>query len=251
MGDDAQGTYVGKNKVELKSRLLMLLTLGIQPFVRAIISKSPGIERIVYRKRISHVIPNGVQMNKFRSFERGFRDQLGLQHEKRYVLFLGNPDDSNKNMSLVKDAVKLMDRKDVELLNVFGTTHDDVVRYFNSVDVFVLCSFAEGSANVVKEAMACNCPMVVTNAGDAAWIVGETPGCFVSSYDPAAFAEDLGKALEFSALQGRTNGRERLKELGLDSDSVAVRIKGVYEDVLQIKRSKDYTMTGLQYEEAH
>lgn len=232
MGDDAQGTFVGKNRLEFKSRLLMMLTIMIQPFVRAIISKSSGIERIVYRKNISYVIPNGVQMRKFQASASGFRDQLGLEPDRRYVLFLGSPVDANKNMKLVKEALNILGRADVELLNVYKAGHDEVVRYLNSVDVFVLCSFAEGSANVVKEAMACNCPMVVTDAGDASWVVGDTPGCFVSTHEPADFAKDLGKALEYAEMYGRTTGRQRLMDIGLDADTVAQRIKDVYTKVL-------------------
>ncbi len=51
MGSDAYGEYVGENKVIFSSRYLTLLTLLIQPFVRAIISKSSNIEKYVYLKK--------------------------------------------------------------------------------------------------------------------------------------------------------------------------------------------------------
>ncbi|TNE59806.1 MAG: glycosyltransferase, partial [Bacteroidetes bacterium] len=162
----------------------------------------------------------------------GCREALGLDPEKRYVLFLGNTEDTNKNYALVKAAVELLNRPDVELLNVFGVPHDTVVQYLNSVDVFTLCSFGEGSPNVVKEAMTCNCPMVVTPAGDAAWVVSDTPGCYVSTYDPADFARQLDAALEFAATTRRTRGRARIQELGLDSEAVADKIINVYRKVL-------------------
>lgn len=235
MGDDAQGTFNGKNRIEFKSRILILLTQMIQPFLAAIISKSANLEKAVWRKRISHIIPNGVRLEQFQIFPGGCREELGLRPDKKYVLFLGNPDDTNKNIALAQSAVKLLNRPDVELLNPYPVTHGQVVKYLNSADVFVLCSFGEGSPNVVKEAMACNCPMVVTPAGDAAWVAGDEPGCLVASYDPRDFAEKLTQALQFAAASGRTQGRERIRALGLDAEAVAEKIEAIYKSCVAIK----------------
>lgn len=233
MGSDAMGDFAGKKKIKIKSRFFMFLTWFIQPFVKAIISKSSGIEKIVYRKKVSYIIPNGVQLKNFFTSERGFRCKLGLKKEIKYILFLGSPVDVNKNYTLAKDAIKLLNRADVELINVFNASHETVAEYLNSVDVFVSCSFAEGSANVIKEAMACNCPMVVTNAGDAEWVIGSEPGCFISSYEPEQFANDLTRALKYSDHYHRTNGRKRITELGLDSDAVTEKLIQVYKRVLK------------------
>jgi glycosyltransferase involved in cell wall biosynthesis len=233
MGDDAQGTFVGKNKITLSSYFFIFLTYSIQPFVKAIISKSKDLAKVVYRKKISYVIPNGVQLNKFTANEGSFREELGLKYNMKYILFLGSPVDVNKNFILAKSAVSLLGRKDVELLNIYKTSRDIVVKYLNAADVFILCSFGEGSANVIKEAMACNCPMVVTNAGDAAWVLGETPGCFISDYNPVQFAKNINKALDFAEKYKRTSGRERINRLGLDSGSIADKIIKVYEGVLK------------------
>ena len=232
MGDDAQGTFTGKNKVALKSRYLIWLTRLLQPFVQAIISKSALLEKAVYRKSISYVIPNGVRLDQFKLYPGGCREELGLEPGKKYVLFLGNPADPNKNITLVQGAVHRLNRPDVALVSVYPVSHDQVVKYLNSVDVFTLCSFGEGSPNVVKEAMACNCPQVVTPAGDAEWVVQDTAGCFVAGYDPQDFAQKLDAALEFAAHTGRTKGRERLLQLGLDSEAVAEKIIQVYRKAL-------------------
>jgi glycosyltransferase involved in cell wall biosynthesis len=114
---------------------------------------------------------------------------------------------------------------------VYPVTHDQVVKYLNSVDVFTLCSFGEGSPNVVKEAMSCNCPMVVTPAGDAAWVVGNTEGCFVGGYEPADFVIKLEQALAFAASTGRTPGRQRILELGLNAEAVAGKLLAIYRQV--------------------
>jgi glycosyltransferase involved in cell wall biosynthesis len=229
MGDDAQGTFTGKGRIDLKSRFFIFLTWLIQPFLKAIIYKSPNLEKAVWRKRQAHLVPNGVRLDQFQLYEGGCRQELGLDPDKKYVLFLGNPDDTNKNRALAAEAIQLLGRSDVELLSIYGVSHDTVVKYLNSVDVFALCSFGEGSPNVVKEAMACNCPIVTTPAGDAAWVVSDTPGCYVATYDPSNFAEKLRQALAFNQ---RTTGRQRIVELGLDAGTVADRIKAIYNQIL-------------------
>lgn len=65
MGDDAYGVYVGVNRVRFGSRLRTLLTWLIQPFVKAIISKSENIEKYVYLKHKSFIVPNGVDIKWF------------------------------------------------------------------------------------------------------------------------------------------------------------------------------------------
>jgi len=231
MGDDAQGTFTGEGRIEWKSRIPILMTRLLQPFVRAVISKAPDLAKVVWRKKISHVIPNGVRLDQFQLVPGGCRAGLGLAPGKRYVLFLGNPNDTNKNITLVREAVAQLNDPNVELLNPYPVTHDKVVQYLNSVDVLTLCSFGEGSPNVIKEAMTCNCPIVTTPAGDAAWVVTDTPGCHVATYEPQVFAEKLRLALAFSTETGRTRGRERILELGLDSEAVAQRIEKVYRGV--------------------
>lgn len=249
MGDDIFGSHVGLKKMKLKSRLLTFLSKAIQPFVNAIICKAPHMVDAIARKSVTHLIPNGVRLEQFKLYDKGLRKELGLEKDKKYVLFLGDPSDHNKNVALVEAALEILNLPDVELLIRYKVSHDAVVKYLNAADVFTLCSFSEGSPNVVKEAMACNCPMVVTNAGDAAWVVGDTPGCHVSpSYEPEDFAQKLRLSLQYSEKSGRTQGRERLLALGLDASSIARKVIDIYEQVSGQKlqrKAADSTSPGL------
>jgi glycosyltransferase involved in cell wall biosynthesis len=102
----------------------------------------------------------------------------------------------------------------------------------NASDVLILSSLHEGSPNVIKEAMACNCPIVTTNVGDVKWVLDNTDGCYISSFDPKEYVEKIKLALEFSEKNGRTKGRDRIIELGLDSVTIAKKIINVYQKVL-------------------
>jgi len=232
MGDDLFGSYTSKNKRSFKSWVLILLGKAAQPFLSGIICKSQKMADAIARKSICHIVPNGVRLEQFKLYDKGLRKELGLEKDKKYVLFLADPSDHNKNVALVESALEILNLPDVELLIRYKVSHDAVVKYLNVADVFVLCSFSEGSPNVVKEAMACNCPMVVTDAGDAAWVAGDTPGCYVSpSYEPEDFAKKLSLALQYAEKQGRTQGRERLMTLGLDAKSIAGKVIAIYEQV--------------------
>ena len=242
MGDDLFGSHVAQNKRSFKSWTLILLGKAVQPFLSAIVCKSQQMADAVARKSICHVVPNGVRLDQFKLYDKSLRKELGLDKDKKYVLFLGDPSDNNKNVALVEGALEVLNRPDVELLIRYKVSHDAVVKYLNVADVFTLCSFSEGSPNVVKEAMACNCPMVVTNAGDAAWVAGDVPGCYVSpSYEPEDFAKKLRLALQYSEKHGRTKGREQLLALGLDASSIAEKIIGIYRSLIQKKQQNKTT----------
>jgi glycosyltransferase involved in cell wall biosynthesis len=208
-----------------------LLTWLVQPFVDAIISKSANIDKYVYRRKIANIIPNGVRMEQFHIPKSDFRTELGLNDNKRYVLFLGNKKDPRKNHILVEQALRLLNKPEIELITPYPASHDDVVKYLWSTDVFVSAAFMEGSPNVIKEAMACNCPMVSTDVGDAKWVIGNTGGCFLAGFDAKDFADKISQALDFSSKYRRTNGRERMLALGLDSVTIAKRIISVYHSI--------------------
>ncbi len=238
MGSDAYGEYIGVNKVQFSSRLNTFLTYLIQPFVSAIISKSQNIEDYVYLNHKSYIIPNGINLDKFRAGE-DCKEELGLDRSKKQILFLGSKTNVRKNITLAQKAVALLNMPDVELINPYPITHNQIPKYLNSANVLVVTSLMEGSPNVVKEAMACNCPIVSTDIGDVKWVLGNTEGCYTSTFSPEDLAAKLKQALVFSELYGRTNGEQRIKELGLDAPTIANRIIGIYKKILR-KSSRSY-----------
>lgn len=94
-------------------------------------------------------------------------------------------------------------------------------------DALLMTSKTEGSPQVIKEAMACGCPIVSVDVGDVAERTSGVEGCYiVSTREPAAIADALQKAIAFT---GKTNGRERVIEMGLSNEQVAERLVALYE----------------------
>lgn len=179
------------------------------------------------------VIPNGVSLDNFKFTEKEeAKRKLGLALNKRYILFLSNPSRYEKNYKLAETSVKLINDKSIELISIFNKEHSEVINYLYSADLLLMTSLWEGSPNAVKEAMACNLPVVSTNVGDVEWLFGNVPGHYLASFDPNDVAEKIKSALEFSEKYGSTSGRKRILELGLDSKTVAKKIINVYKEVL-------------------
>ena len=77
----------------------------------------------------------------------------------------------------------------------------------NAADVMIFASLREGSPNVIKEAMACNLPIVSTDVGDVREILTGVHGCHIVARDPKTFAKAI---LEIIKEGSRTNGRRKL-----------------------------------------
>ncbi|HZT97551.1 MAG TPA: glycosyltransferase [Chloroflexota bacterium] len=179
----------------------------------------------------AHVIPCGIDLDLFRPMPKAdARAQLGLEPEKRYVLFAGYTWDPVKRFHLVEQAVRILKSRlpDVELVAVCQQPHQRIPLYMNACDVFAMTSSFEGSAQVVKEAMACNLPIVATDAGDNWDVLGDTAGCYRTGDDPKEIAGHLEAAVSPPL---RTDGRKQVERFGLRS--TAERVVSVYEAALR------------------
>lgn len=228
MGCDVYGDVTADGK--RTARLNIILAKLLQPFVRAIIVKSKGLAQYVYMKKKCRIIPNGVDFNRFKPMDKQeCRTRLKLSPEEKIILFLADPADPRKNIRLAKEAVDIVNDPGITLFTPYPVDPADVPLYLNAADVVVLTSFLEGSPNVVKEAMACNRPVVATNVGDVEEVLAHTEGCFITAFDPRDAAEKIKAALDFGKGGKITTGRQAVAHL--DETLVADRLTAVYENV--------------------
>lgn len=181
----------------------------------------------------AHVIANGVNLHKFRPIDKAEAFKITKWNtDKKHVLFGSDPDRKEKNYKLTKEAFDLLADQNTELHSLIHIPNELIPYYLNAADVVILTSFWEGSPNIVKEAMACNRPVLCTNVGDIIMLIDNIPGCMVTSFEPKEIAEKLKMIL---AIDQPIKGRERITELELDSDSVARNIISLYIKALASK----------------
>lgn len=191
-----------------------------------IVKSAPMKKRISLSNAI--VIPNGVNFRLFKPVEKNIaRMKVGFNDKTRHIVFIACPERPEKNYRLAKKAVELVNNDSIELNAVSNVDQNIIPYYMNAADILLLTSLWEGSPNVIKEAMACNCPIVSTDVGDVKEVIGKTDGCHICSYDPENVTDKIKKALDFDK---RTNGREKIKYL--DEKIIARKIIGVYNKVL-------------------
>lgn len=179
------------------------------------------------------VIPNGVNLEQFKIIDQKEAKGLcGFEDNIKYVIWCSNPERPEKRFFLAQEAVNLINDKNVVLYPVFNTPHDEVVKYMCAADVLLLTSISEGSPNVIKEAMACNCPIVSTDVGDVAINLNGLAGSYVSATDtPLDISICLQKALSYNK---RTEGREQIQKLGLTTNVIAKKIINLYSNIPHI-----------------
>jgi glycosyltransferase involved in cell wall biosynthesis len=229
-GDDLLGTIGANGKRTLFSQLVALGGRVVARSVDAIIVQNRAMADLLDRHPSVHVIPHEVDLDLFRPTDRAeARTILRLDPHRPYVLFASPPDTAVKRFPLAEASVKILRRRHptVELLVVFNEPQERLALYMSACDALVFPSFQEGSPNIVKQAMACNLPIVATDVGDVAQVVADTDGCFVVDPDARIFADRLGEILRSRM---RTLGRARVRHL--DSPLVAARLRALYEEVV-------------------
>ena len=196
-------------------------------FWSKIIVKSKDMKKVLRIVNVE-IIPNGVDFKTFKPIDKRIAiKQLGWNVSKKHVLFAANPNNYVKNFKLAKDAFNLLQDKDVELKYLNNIPFDKMVFHHNSADVVLLTSLWEGSPNVIKEAMACNIPIVSTNVGDVNEIIENTKGCYIAKNDALEISKKITKALKF---QRRTSGRLDIKHL--NSSLIARDLIKIYKSTL-------------------
>ncbi len=174
------------------------------------------------------LIPCGINLEDYPLIDKAdARRQMGLNPSKKYVLFAGAFDNRVKNAPLAKAAMALL--PEAELIELKGYSRPQVATLMQAVDAFLLTSFTEGSPQVIKEAMACGCPIVSVDVGDVRERIDGIDGCHISASDVQSLADAIKQALAFGR---KTRSREAILRDGLTNTLIAARIMDVYSSIL-------------------
>jgi teichuronic acid biosynthesis glycosyltransferase TuaC len=232
-GDDLLGTPDASRAGKRTPRSLALARAFAQlaRVSAATITKSLEMERRLpeHVRPRNHVIPNGVDLERFAPIDQGdARRRLGWSRDEKIALFVGNPALTGKNYPLAEAACAIARRDcpELRLRPVWKLPPDEMPTCLSAADTLVFPSLSEGSPNAVKEAMACELPIVATSVGDVSERLAGVSGCAVVPPEPSAFAAALLAALR----HGRSLDARRAVS-ALSSQRVAERILDVYRSV--------------------
>ncbi len=213
-GVDLLGPAVGGRATRLKFLLTSRLMRLQAPLMSATTTKTREMERVLPKRarRRNWVIPDGIDDAQFVPADRlEARSALAWAPEDHVVITVSRRS-PEKRVWLAEEAAELAAREipDLRWRLVTGVPPEDMPLYYNAADVLLHTAAAEGSPNAIKEALACNLPVVATEAGDIAEVLEGVEPSALCAADPQALAAALVCILR----QGRrSNGRERIAPL--------------------------------------
>ncbi|GJM33473.1 MAG: hypothetical protein DHS20C18_24740 [Saprospiraceae bacterium] len=233
-GSDLLGNKDAKGNLTRSGKLNRTLSKFASRFAKHNITKSAQMKRFLPGKAqlYTTVIPNGVNLNGFYPMDiNKARKNIGFDLFKKYVLFFYTEGQVVKNKKLALEVMDIVKNTlpGTELIIATKIPHEKLIYYYNACDVMILTSFHEGSNNSLKEANACNLPVVSLDIGDAKERLEDISNSFViESPNPEPFAE---KVVEVLRSQKRSDGEKASPEVSVES--VARQVIQVYQKALK------------------
>ncbi|MDF0652592.1 MAG: glycosyltransferase [Nitrospira sp.] len=233
-GSDLLGEYLSGSLRRISSEYGILASHIAARRAVGIVVKSRNLEEAlpstVNRSKV-RIIPNGIALERFRPLDQvDCRHRLGWDPDKFHVLFPTNAGDPRKRLYLAQAAVDKVNRSglNAELHQLRGVPHEEVPIWLNASDVVLLTSLHEGSPNVIKEALACDRPVVSVDVGDVGERLSGIEGCHIAMPDPDDIRVKLGLV---RARGGSIAGREKMQALSLEQ--TALHLGNFYHEVVE------------------
>jgi glycosyltransferase involved in cell wall biosynthesis len=187
-------------------------------------------DRLWLRLRPTSIIFDGVDLSVFypRPQEEA-RQLLGWSEEKKYVFFNLSGRPAGKRLALAEQGIELARRQlgEVELVAVSKVDPNKIPLLMNACDCLLLTSDWEGSPTVVKEATACNLPVIAVDVGDIRMLLDEVEPSRIVPVEAEAISDALVSIIRAGE---RSNGRLRAEKIS--SQSTTCRLIEVYCSVL-------------------
>ena len=180
----------------------------------------------IYREPLN-IIPCGFDNNLFFPIPKNeAREILKWEKSARYIVFSSAFDNKIKNVQLAWSAIS--DINNCNLIELKGYGKEKINLILNASDLLLVTSLSETGPVIVKEALACNCPIISTNVGDVQKLIKNVRNCYISSYNP----NDIKKRINLVFMNNkRTNGEQAIKNLKLEN--IAYKVIDVYKNTLK------------------
>ena len=224
-GSDLLGTPTPSGGTTPKSRLARRLGLWAAARARALLVPSREMLQVLPEaaRRRTRILPMGLDLERFRPMDReACCRQLRLDPARRRLLFVGDRDRAVKRFPMAASAAELLRREhpDVDLHVMNGVSPAEVPVHMNACDALLVTSVHEGSPMVVKEALACDLPVVSVDVGDVAERIRGLAGCRLAPPEAAGIACAAAAVLRED---GPVRTRHAVEDLSLPRIAAALR----------------------------
>jgi len=235
-GDDLLGTPNPGLYWRIRERIGGWLSQWAATYATTIITVSENLRQalpVSLQQKVA-VLPNGVDYEVFRTLDKTeARFQLGWDTTTKVITFNASSGSNQKvkNIKLAQATIDLLGQKleRVRLHALSNSRREEVNLVLNASDCLIVTSLHEGSPNIVKEAMACNLPIVTVPCGDVVERLKNVQPGAICPYDENELAKEIFKILKSGQ---RSNGREQLIIQGLDAANIAKRLGQIYQRAL-------------------
>lgn len=219
-------TYHGSDINNAKVRRFSKIAIRLSAWNIFVSQKNIQLSGV--EKRFS-LIPCGVDTNVFKPMDKAVcRQKFGFEPHEKLILFAGAFDNKVKNPELAIAAVAKI--PDARLLELKGYNRTQVAELMNAVDACLMTSHTEGSPQFVKEALACNCPVVSVNVGDVEELLQGVEHCRIVEREVDKIADVLDEILHSPV---RSTGNKKVNDAELDSNSITEKLLHVYKQILK------------------
>lgn len=174
-------------------------------------------------------IASGIDMDVFKPMDGArAKEQLGLDVGKRYVLFPSEPTRVGKRYEIAAAGIDAYRAGggDAELLCLDNVPHENVPLYMNAAEALLMTSEFEASPVSVREALACDLPVLSTRVGDVETVLDGIEGCYIVEPEAGDIADKLEKTLHRDA---PFTSRWKMAEYSLPN--TAVKLIKIYESL--------------------
>lgn len=195
-------------------------------------------ERLWAGRERAMVIPDGTDLSLFRPINK-----LDARRELRWPLNLpivffyegGQPEVKRRDLAdaSVMETQNILGQCRLEVMGS-EVPHDRVPLFLNASDCLLMTSDFEGSPNIIREAIACNTPIVSVEVGDVHRWLANLEGVRIVPRDPA----EIGKALAEIIRANRRLSAETVSFQFSDKSS-STAVLDVYKKVVQGDEAKD------------
>jgi glycosyltransferase involved in cell wall biosynthesis len=191
-----------------------------------------GLRGVLGRHRTA-VLPCGVNLDRFARIDRReARERLGLDPDRRYLLFPSDPARPEKRYDRAR---ALADAAGVKLLHYERRPPEEIPYLVNAANAVVATSEREGFGLAPLEALACDVPVLATDVGIAPLALEGVAGTLCAPFDAGRWATALAPHIDSD--DPRVEGRTRAALF--DRTRLAERVLMAYRDVVGGDRSPE------------